>query len=123
VHDLEIMPDNFYLVNNVGVELYRVGKVSEAFKYFKRSTEIFPEWATSWVNLGAAYHSLGQPLEAERCFKQSVLNGATALGYQSYAQILFELGKIDELKNFLNQRGLVVFPENPILLGINARIQ
>lgn len=119
-HDLALMPDNFYLVNNVGVELFRVGKTPEALEYFRRSTELFPGWTTSWTNLGSAHQKLGNHQEAEKCFLRSVENGTSAMGYQNYAISLLQLGKKSELKAFLEQKALVVFPDHPMFKDLYA---
>ncbi|MFZ9595270.1 MAG: tetratricopeptide repeat protein [Bdellovibrionia bacterium] len=117
-HDLALMPDSFYLANNVGVEYFRMGEIEIARAYFQRSTELFPQWVTNWTNLGAAYQRQGKLDQAELCFERSVKNGASALGYQNYANILSILGKKAELKEFLEKTAFRYFPENPILRSI-----
>jgi len=121
-HDLELMPDNFYLNNNVGVELFRAGNVMGALRYFQKSTELFPGWATSWGNLGAAYMKLDNWVEAERCYRHSVENGSGNLAFQSYASLLLKLGKKVELRTFLEQRALVVFPDNPFYKQLHEEL-
>ena len=122
-HDLDLMPDNFYLTNNVGVELFRVGDIATALGYFQKSTELFPGWTTSWNNLGAAHKKLGNLTEAEKCFRRSVQNGPYVGGYQNFALLLLELGKKAELRAFLEQVAFVSFPDNPILRDLYARAQ
>ncbi|MEO5969190.1 MAG: hypothetical protein ABIQ95_04620 [Bdellovibrionia bacterium] len=113
-HDLKLLPDSFYLQNNVGVELFRIGDTTGALGYFQRSTELFPGWNVSWTNLGSAHEKLGNIEEAERCFKRSVDNGPSTLGYQNYASLLLKLDKKAELKTFMEEHALPNFPDNPI---------
>jgi len=72
--------------------------------------------------LGAVYEKLGNLDKAEECHLKSVNNGVSFLGYQNYAMVLYKKGKLMELRQFLETRALLAFPDNPILKAIHSDI-
>jgi tetratricopeptide (TPR) repeat protein len=48
------------------------GGTEEAVRYFNMAVEIDPSYTESWKNLGQALYSLGNFVQAERAFKQSL---------------------------------------------------
>lgn len=117
-HDLRLMPDSYYLNNNVGVELFRRNRIPESRPYFEKSTELFPAWTVNWNNLGAVYESSNDLPAAETCFHRSIQNGVYHLAFENYARVLFKQAKYSELRVFLTQVGLKILPNNPILQQI-----
>lgn len=50
-HDVEVDPNNFYLQNKVGIELYQLGKYEDAGERFQRSISLRPT-ASAFSSLG-----------------------------------------------------------------------
>lgn len=114
-HDIKISRDSFDLDNNLGVELFRLGKVERAKVYFERSTKIAPHWWTNWNNLGVYYQNKGNLETAKKYYRKSIDNGQYYLAYENYALVLFQEKKYDELKTFLEKEALMRFPNNVVL--------
>lgn len=116
-HDAEIMQNSFDLENNLGVELYRVGQMSEAKDHFTKSTELSPTWWTSWNNLGVIVEAEGELDLALSYYKKAIHNGNYYLAYGNYARVLIKQKKHDEAKVFL-QNSLKLYPSNATLLEL-----
>lgn len=63
-HDLKYSPNSFILHNNLGVELFRWGRIDEAGKEFAAAIQICPLYATSHNNLGVVLEHQGKTEEA-----------------------------------------------------------
>ena len=113
--DLPYSPDSFELQNNVGTEMFRAGQIEEACPYFERSTELAPHWWTNWNNLGVCKQRAGDYGTALRYFEKALNNGHYYLSYVNIAGLLVGLGKTDEARKFLRERGLVDYPNGPEL--------
>lgn len=111
-HDAKILPNDFNLENNLGVELYRIGKKDEAGIHFQTSVDLAPNWWTNWNNLGVYRQDQGDLTGAEADYKKAIDNGNYYLAYENYARILIKEGKITEAKDFLENKALKYFPEN-----------
>ena len=106
---------SFDLQNNMGVELFRVGKYDEAKKYFEISTRLAPYWWVNWNNLGAAYEREKKYMKAMECYQKSMQNGDYILAYENYARSLFSYGKdTGKAEEFL-KKALRLFPESQTL--------
>lgn len=119
---------SFDLQNNMGVELFRIGRYDEAKKYFEISTQLAPYWWVNWNNLGAIYEREKNINKAIECYRKSINNGQYYLAYENLAKILVFHGNDQnppaggEAEEFL-QRALKLFPENENLQQINAYFQ
>lgn len=110
--DIKISKDSFDLQNNLGVELFRKGKVEEAKIHFEKSTDLAPYWWTNWNNLAVVYERYGDFKKAEGYYKKAIDNGDYYLAYENYVGILIKEGKKDEAKEFLEKKALLKFPYN-----------
>jgi len=54
--------------SNLAVEALQNERYGDSFWYLQRALELFPNIASSWVNLGVLYSRLGQPKEAESAY-------------------------------------------------------
>ncbi|MEK7096739.1 MAG: tetratricopeptide repeat protein [Patescibacteria group bacterium] len=121
---MDIRKDSsFDLQNNMGVELFRVGRYDEAKKYFKISTQLAPYWWVNWNNLGASYEREKNYQKAMDYYQKSVTNGQYYLAYENLARILVLHGKDQKKTEEFLQKSLKIFPENQNLLLINAYFQ
>jgi hypothetical protein len=116
-HDVLINPAAFDLQNNLGVELYRIGRYNEARKHFETSIELSPTWWTSYNNLGAYWEQNGELERAAVLYKKAIENGQYYLAYENYARVLLKMGREREAKEFLEQ-SLQYFPGNMGLRGL-----
>ncbi len=114
--DIVHQEDSAHLQNNVGVELFRRGRVDEAKGYFERSIELNPTWKISWNNLGAVFHRQKNLSRAEECYRKSMNYGPYLLAYRGYAGVLLQQERLGEAKRFL-ETALKVFPADPELLS------
>jgi len=101
------------LQNNMGVELFRVGKMEEAVPYFKESIRLNPEWWTAYNNLGVYYQRIGDTGEARRLYKLSIEKGDYFLAWENLAVIKVQAGD-EDAKEFVLE-GLRRLPNNVTL--------
>jgi protein O-mannosyl-transferase len=123
LHDLQIFPDSYDMHNNLGVELFRKGKVAEAKKEFERSVELAPGWDINWNNLGAAFNALGDSQQAEKSYLTSMEHGTYYMAYENYASVLLVQGRIPEAKKFISEKALPLFPASRSLRLMWSAIQ
>jgi len=114
---------SFDLQNNMGVELFRIGRYSEAKKYFEISTQMAPYWWVNWNNLGAAYEREKNIQKAMEYYQKSVNNGQYYLAYENLAKTLVLYGKDQKKTEEFLQKALKLFPEDQNLLIINKYFQ
>jgi len=119
--DVERQPDSYLAQNNLGVELFRNGKIKEATPHFLKSIELYPTWATAWNNLGATYHRVGNLDEAEKCYLKAV-KGNYYLAIENYAIVLFQKKNWTSLKHFLLNEAIPHYPNNKTLTDILKQI-
>lgn len=110
-HDIQISPGSFDLENNLGVELYRVGKFNEAKIHFENSTKIAPFWWTNWNNLGVMIEREKDYEKAISYYQKAIDNGEYYLAYENIAKLLVLQNKPKEAKEFIEQ-SLKVLPNN-----------
>lgn len=118
--DEQITPNSFDLENNLGVELYRVGRLREAKTHFERSVEIAPFWWINWNNLGATYEQEKNIKAAKEAYLTAIKNGQYYLSYENVAKIsLFGENNPEEARKFARD-SLKILPQNPTLWLILA---
>jgi Tfp pilus assembly protein PilF len=109
--------------NNVGIFLFRQGKIIEAENYFKISTESNPKWPIGWNNLGVAQEQQQQLTAALNSYYQSQEAAPFNLGYENYAKLLFKLNEKEKLIHFLKEKALPTFPTNHVLNSIWLKVK
>lgn len=120
-HDVQINPNAFDLQNNLGVELYRIGRYEDARKHFEASISLSPAWWTSYNNLGAYWEQQGELEKAGTLYKTAIDNGQYYLAYENYARVLLKMGRESEAKEFL-ELSLQYLPGNMGLRELYRRI-
>lgn len=110
-HDISYDKNNFNLENNLGVELFRIGKIDEAGEHWQRSVELAPTWWTNYNNLGVYYQNKNDLEKAENLYLEAIKNGNYYLAYENYASVLLKQGKYEKAKEFLIEN-IKYFPQN-----------
>jgi protein O-mannosyl-transferase len=113
-HEEKYQKDNYNLENNLGVELYRVGKTDDASIHFQKSIDLNPNWWTAYNNLGAYYDSKGELERASGLYLASIEKGNYYLAIENYGKILYRQKRYPELKVFL-RKYLPYFSNNQTL--------
>jgi len=109
---------SFDMQNNMGVELFRVGKYKEAKKYFEISTHLAPYWWVNWNNLGAVYEREQNFSKAQECYERAIHNGQYVLAYENLAKILVLHGKDKQKAKAFLKKALEIFPNDTNLRQI-----
>lgn len=73
-HDIKASKNNFYLENNLGVELLKEKKFDEAKVHLIKSVQLYPGWAINTYSLGLLYANTGEPEKAGEMFQKSYVN-------------------------------------------------
>ncbi len=110
-NDIKITQGSFDMENNLGVELYRVGKYDEAKIHFENSTIIAPFWWTNWNNLGVMIEREKDYKKALDYYQKAIDNGKYYLAYENIAKLIFIQNKPKEAKEFIEQ-SLKILPNN-----------
>ncbi|MBM3208919.1 tetratricopeptide repeat protein [Candidatus Shapirobacteria bacterium] len=121
-HDSAYAKDSFDLQNNLGVELFRVGKTEEAKPYFERSIKLMPKWWTSYSNLGAVYERKGDLIKAQELYEKSIKNGDYYLAYENLCFLLIKTDSLEEASK-LCQEGTRRFPGNARLWQVSQELK
>ena len=109
---------SFDLQNNMGVELFRIGKYEQAKQYFEVSTRLAPYWWVNWNNLGAAYEQEKNFSKAQECYEKAIHNGQYVLAYENLARILMLHGKDKQKAKAFLKKALEIFPDDTNLRQI-----
>lgn len=108
-------------LNNLGVQLERVGRSSEAVSYHLRAAEVAPKYHLTYVALGHAYARLGELENAERAYRKALeVRPDSDKAHVGLAGLLIRQDKLEETKVHLRQ-ALETAPHNPEyhdLLGV-----
>lgn len=86
-HDQKISQDSFDLENNLGVELFRTGKVEEAKPHFEKSIALSPNWYFAYNNLGAVYEKEKDYSKAEKMYQETLKKSDYFLAAENLTQL------------------------------------
>ncbi|KKP61651.1 MAG: hypothetical protein UR59_C0003G0007 [Candidatus Woesebacteria bacterium GW2011_GWA1_34_41] len=117
--EIKLSGDNFSLENNLGVELYRIGKLDEAGVHWERSVNLAPYWWTNFNNLGVYWQNKNDLEKAEGYYLKSIENGNYYLAFENYALVLLKQKKYTKAKEFLNTN-IKYFPQNTNMIQLLA---
>lgn len=113
-HDIKISRNSFDLENNLGVELFRAGRYTEAQKHFERSITLQPKWHFAYNNLGAVYEREGNLPKAKELYLKTLTLSDYFLAYENAAFLILKQGDAKEAKDF-SEKALKKLPNNPKL--------
>jgi tetratricopeptide (TPR) repeat protein len=95
-------PEDDFVLNYKGLNLYLQGKFTEAIPFFEKAIAIDPTFAAPWDNLGFVQYKLGRINEALELIDKSLeLDKGNSYAYKNKGIIFLEQNKKEEaLKNF-----------------------
>jgi len=65
---LQLLPNNFYILRNIGILLHKLGKFEESITYFKKALQLKPDEKGVHNKLGISYLSLGDVVNGYKHF-------------------------------------------------------
>jgi len=89
-HDVVYSQNSFDLENNLGVELFRTGKIQEAKTHFEKSISLQVDWWFPYNNLGAVYQQEGDLKKARELYEESIEKGNYFLAHENLAFVVLE---------------------------------
>jgi len=110
-HDLRYSPRSFLLHNNLGVELFRRGRLKEAAGEFEAAVKITPRYATSRNNLGVILENAGKIDEALTQYQTAIELNNYILAYENLGRLYIQLGRMEEARAIL-EKGARLYPQN-----------
>jgi tetratricopeptide (TPR) repeat protein len=114
-HDSTAMGESFDIENNLGVELFRVGKIEEAKPHFEKSIELNQKWHFAYNNLGVVYERAGNLLKARELYEKTISMSDYYLAYENLGFNLLKTGKKGEALTFLS--------ESVLKLPLNSKLR
>jgi protein O-mannosyl-transferase len=121
-HDVQVLPNNYSLHNDVGAELMKMGKYTEAKKHIDRSIELAPDWWLNWTNLATYYKNQKNYGYAKQAYEKAIENGKYKNAYIFYAKMLLfnDAPGSTESARVISGLGLAEYPKNSDLWQIMA---
>lgn len=113
-HDIQISKDSFDLENNLGVELFRAGRIPEAKEHFQNSIALQPKWHFALNNLGAVYQNEKNYPEAKKLYLKVLENSDYYLAYENLSSIYLVEGNYKLARDF-TEDSLKKLPNNSVL--------
>jgi hypothetical protein len=99
-HDIKYSFDSFDLENNLGTELFRAGRVEEAWPHFEKSIELESNWWTAYNNLGVVYQRKGNFDLAKKFYRRAIENGDYYLAYENLASVMLTTESLEKTIDF-----------------------
>jgi tetratricopeptide (TPR) repeat protein len=104
--------DNDIAQDNLGIALFRKGKVDAAIACFQQALQIRPDFAEARNNLGNALLQMGKVDDAIACFQQALqIRPDFAEAHNDLGNALLQTGKVDEAITHC-QRALQIKPDD-----------
>jgi tetratricopeptide (TPR) repeat protein len=108
---IELQPTYWRGYVTMGNFLFAAGRIEEAIPYFQRITELMPDDAQAFTNLGAAYALTNQFEQASEATRRSLELAPTAITYSNAGSSLFFLGRFEDAVD-MYQKAVEYAPEN-----------
>lgn len=106
-----------------GVDALQKNDWPEARRYFQKATELYPQYASAYNNLGVALMNLGQRNQGKQAFERAVsLNDHFANAYLNLGRVAVAEGKYPEAEAFLN-KAVGLNPLNPAGLLLLSHVE
>jgi len=108
--------DGYDLVNNLGLEMEKLGKVEKAKDRYEESVAMNPNWWVAYNNLGVYYHNLPDYEKAKDYYHMSIEKGNYYLAWENLA-VVEAVTRDPELPDVVSE-GLMYYPKNVRLLEV-----
>lgn len=121
-HATEVVRNNWWAHNNLGISLSKKGNLDKAVYHFNKAIDIKPKYFRAHNNLGNSFKLQGRFDEAVSQYQQALeLNPFYIEARNNLAILLSEQNKLDDaLEHF--QKSLLLKPDHPLALNGTARI-
>ena len=87
-------PDDYQILNNLGLVLYSMGRYQEAIENFNKATDSNSKDNTAWNNRGNAFLKLGQHQEAIASYDKALkIKSNSHIAWNNRGNVLFGLGQ------------------------------
>jgi protein O-mannosyl-transferase len=106
--------NSFDLENNLGVELFRAGRINEAKIHFEKSLSIQPKWHFALNNLGATYQNLGDLEKAKEQYGKVLETSDYYLAHENLVAIYLQEENY-QLAKETAEKALMKLPQNGVL--------
>lgn len=121
-HDAQYNNTAFDLELNLGVELFKAGKSSEAKEHFEQSVALAPNHWTNWHNLASYYFTQRDYDKAGEYYQIAIKNNPLYLkAYENYGNLLISKGDYEKAKDFLGN-SVEKFPKESSILWLYLAI-
>lgn len=118
-HDVTLSRDSFDLENNLGVELFRAGRVGEAKVHFEKSIKLEPGWWFPYNNLGAVYAREGDWQKAKEFYQKSIEIADYYVAYENLCSLMLAHLPLKETIAFCEE-AVAKLPQNSHLRKVLA---
>jgi TolB-like protein/Flp pilus assembly protein TadD len=108
---IRLQPNYWRGYMSMGGFLFVSGRFEEAIPYYRRITELMPDNAQAFNDLGAAYYLLGDFDQSAESLQQSLALEPTALAYSNAGSSLFFLGRYRDAVD-MYQKAVEYAPED-----------
>jgi len=96
-HAINVNPDNYFALNNLGVALESRNRIDEAIQYYGRSIRLKGNYSGSHNNLGQLFERTGRFPEAAREYQEAVkLDPDHSQAWTNLSRLLGTIGKWQE---------------------------
>lgn len=120
-HDIQVSQDSFDLQNNLGNELYWLGRYDEAQTHLEQSVELAPTWWGNWNNLGNVYLARKEYAKAKTLYLRAIVNNENFdTAYNNLAYVMLLNNEPQGAKQLITS-AIQKFPDKPrfiLLLAI-----
>ena len=128
-HALTVTENNYLAHHNLGIALYKEGKLDEAIGEYRQALRIHPDYPMAHYDLGTALGASGQTDEAIAQFQEAIrLEPDDAAAHGNLGSALLKKGRADEALTQL-QQAVKLAPDNPefhydlgTLLGMKGQL-
>lgn len=108
---IALQPNYWLAYQRMGGFLFSAGRFEEAVPYYLRITELMPDSAEAFNDLGAAHYMMGNFAAAAKATQHSLEIAPTALAYSNTGSSLFFLGRFHEAVD-MYQKAVEYAPED-----------
>jgi protein O-mannosyl-transferase len=121
VRAMQISPDNFILVSNLGLLNWKSGKFKEAKELFERALSLNPRSSGARVRLGLAFFREGKVDRAIELYRQAIkIRPTNGKAYYFLAQAEQKLGKMGDAADLFGRAIRLSPDDSDSFIGLGA---